>query len=297
MLQISKCHSVFALGAYETPALKVSSGSEVIFETHDCFQSQIHKENQSIDQLDWNRINPATGPLYIENAKPGHVLKVEILSITIDQQGVMAAIPGAGLLGDSVTKSEIKIIPIENNIAQFNEKLNLPVTPSIGVIGVAAKNEPVPCGVPGEHGGNMDNKKIRAGSTLYLPVFVEGALLSIGDLHALIGDGEIMVSGLEVGGRVSVRVTVEETFSLTHPFLEDETHYYTIASHKDLLQAVKISTESMHQMLMTKTGMTFNEAGMLLSVAGNTEICQVVDPLLTARYALPKKVFQSLMES
>jgi len=162
------------------------------------------------------------------------------------------------------------------------------------VIGVAPEGEGISCGIPGPHGGNMDNKKIKEGTTLYLPVFAEGALLSIGDLHGAMGDGEIMVSGLEVGGKVQVKVDVIKNHKINNPILEDEENYYTIASHEDLLTAVKVVTKDMQELVMQKLNLSFNEAGMLLSVAGNAEICQVVDPLLTARFTLPKSILSNV---
>lgn len=294
MNKIRNSQVVYAMDANNEPVMSVSSGSQVVFETCDCFQNQITNESQSIDSVNWEQINPATGPLYVEEAAPGDVLKVEILSIAIGNQGVMAAIPGAGLLGDQVTTSQIKVMPIENGMTKFNDKLSLPITPSIGVIGVAPKTGAIPCGAPDHHGGNMDNKKTQTGSILYLPVWVEGALLSIGDLHGLIGDGEIMVTGLEVAGSVTVRVSVLKNRKQQNPMLENDTHLYTIASDKDLLKAVKTATEDMHQWIMAETGLSFNEAGMLLSAAGSTEICQVVDPLLTARFGLSKDILKAL---
>ena len=288
---------IYAMDAVNPPTLRVSSGSEVVFETCDCFQNQITSETQSVEHINWDRINPATGPLYVEGAEPGNVLEVNILDITVADRGVMAAIPGAGLLGDQVTASQINIMPIENGMARFNEKLRLPVIPSIGVIGVAPSAGAIPCGAPGAHGGNMDNSKTRSGSTLYFPVLQQGALLAIGDLHALIGDGEIMVSGLEVAGSVTVRVTVLKNRKQRNPMLENATHLYTIASEKDLLGAVKAATEDMHQWVMEKTGLSFNETGMLLSAVGSAEICQVVDPLLTARFGLAKDVLEMLQSS
>ncbi|MDW7671995.1 MAG: acetamidase/formamidase family protein [Bacillota bacterium] len=294
MKTIPNTRVVYAMDAAHPPVLRVPSGSEVIFETCDCFQNQIIRESQSVDNVNWNQINPATGPLYVEDAQPGDVLKVDILDITVASQGVMAAIPGAGLLGDQVTDSQIKVMPIKNGLARFNDTLSLPVTPTIGVIGVAPRTGAVPCGSPGIHGGNMDNKMTKAGSTLYLPVFAEGALLAVGDLHALIGDGEIMVTGLEIAGEVTVRVTVLKDRPQRNPMLENATHLYTVASHKDLMEAVKIATQDMHEWVMNHSGLTFNEAGMLLSAAGNAEICQVVDPLLTVRFGMQKDILKAL---
>ena len=277
-----------------TPVARVESGAEIEFETSDAFNDQITSAQQGISKLDWGRINPATGPLYVETAEVGDVLKVHIQEINVAETGVMAAIPNAGLLGDLVTEPEVKILKIEDGYIHFNSNIKVPVNPMIGVIGVAPPNEGIPCGTPDAHGGNMDNKKIVAGTTLYFPVFTRGALLAMGDLHAAMGDGEIMVTGLEVLGSVKVSVEVIKGKSIHHPILETNTHYYTIASHKDLLEAVKISTLEMQKIVMDKLDLSFNEAGMLLSLAGDAEIAQVVDPLLTARFGLSKDILPQI---
>lgn len=138
----------------------------------------------------------------------------------------------------------------------------------------------------------MDNKMIRKGATLYLPVYCEGALLGIGDLHAAMGDGEIMVSGVEVSGTVTVEVEVIKNVSLGQPFLENETHFYTIASSENMLDAVKKATDDMVDLVSKVYHLSFNEAGMLMSAIGNVEVCQVVDPLLTVRFGVPKSLIK-----
>lgn len=295
MKKIKKDQHVFDMNKEHPPALKVKSGSIVTFETYDCFQNQITEENQSMEALDWNHINPATGPLFIEEAQPGDVLKIEIQRIAVNSYGVIAAIPEAGLMGDQVKTSTIKVLPIKGNKVIFNENIELPLDPMIGVIGVAPREEGVPCGTPGSHGGNMDNKRIKEGTTLYLPVYEKGALLSMGDLHGAMGDGEVMVSGVEIGGEVTVQVEVLKVESINNPVLEDSEYFYTIASHKELLGAVKIATEDMQKFVMQKLDLSFNEAGMLLSAAGNAEICQVVDPLVTARFGIPRYLIKNLL--
>ena len=283
---------IYGMSSKNQPVLEVESGSTIVFETCDCFENQICSQDQPIEKLDWDRINPATGPLYIKGAELGDTLKIEILKIDMNDYGVMAAIPGSGVFGDSISKSKIKILPIENGRAIFNDSIYIPCKPMIGVIGVAPKEEPIPNGEPGSHGGNMDNNKIAEGSTLYLPVFHTGALLSIGDLHAAMGDGEIMVTGIEIAGRVTVKVDLLKEHEIRNPILEYNDKVYTIASHEDLYQAVKISAEDMLYRVMRKLKIDVNEAGMLLSAIGNTEICQVVDPKMTARFSMPKWVFK-----
>ena len=288
------CH-VFTMDKDHPPVMRLRSGNIVTFETYDCFQNQIIKEEQTMEVLDWNRINPATGPLFIEEAEPGDVLKIEVQRISVGSHGVIAAIPEGGLLGEQVKSSSFKVLPIKGDKVIFKKDIELPLEPMIGVIGVAPEGKGVACGTPGPHGGNMDNKKIKEGSTLYLPVYQKGALLSMGDLHGAMGDGEIMVSGLEVGGEVTVKVEVLKFGPINNPILENDEYFYTVASHKELLQAVKIATEDMQSLVMSKLDLSFNEAGMLLSVAGNAEICQVVDPLLTARFGFPKRLMKSFL--
>ncbi len=295
MNKIKKNRHVFIMDKDHPPALKVKSGSLVTFETYDCFQNQITREDQSMETLDWDHINPATGPLFIEEAEPGDVLKIEIQRIAVNAYGVIAAIPEAGLMGDQVQTSTIKVLPIKGDKVIFNENIRLPLEPMIGVIGVAPEEEGVPCGTPGAHGGNMDNKKIQEGTTLFLPIYAKGALLSMGDLHGAMGDGEVMVSGVEVGGEVTVQVEVLKVESINNPILENSEYFYTIASHKELLEAVKIATRDMQKLVMKELDLSFNEAGMLLSAAGNAEICQVVDPLVTARFGFPKYLMKKIL--
>lgn len=265
-------------------------GSVVTFETFDCFQNQITREDQSIEELNWEKINPATGPLYVTGAEPGDTLRVEILKIDVADFGVMAAIPGAGILGDRVQSSQIKIVPIRDNQAIFNQQIELPINPMIGVIGVAPAGEGVASGIPDSHGGNMDNSRICQGATVYLPVQVPGALLAMGDLHAVMGDGEVMVSGVEIAGSVQVRVDLLKSQHLNNPLLEDSQYIYCIASDEDLLTAIKVATADLHAQIMDRLNLSFNEAGMLLSAAGDLQICQVVDPKLTVRFAFPKNL-------
>ena len=294
MYKISREKKIYKMGKGNSPALAVDSGSEVEFSVYDALQNQITSEEQGISELNWDTVNPATGPLFVNDAKAGDVLKVVINSIDIDSTGVMATIPGAGLLGDKVTTPEIKIVPIEDGYALFNEQIKIPVNPMIGVIGLAPEGEDIPTGTPDSHGGNMDNKLITAGTTLYFPVFVDGALLAMGDLHAVMGDGEIMVTGVEISGKVNVTVEVIKGHSLSNPILETETHFYTIASAKDLLDAVKMATEDMQKIVMEQLGLSFNESGMLLSAVGDAGIAQVVDPLLTAHFGMSKEYLKSI---
>ncbi|MEI2400900.1 acetamidase/formamidase family protein, partial [Paenibacillus phytohabitans] len=281
MEYISKEHAVLKMSPKNSPVKRVESGSTVVFETLDCFSNLIQREDQPFSSVGWDKINPATGPLYVEGSERGDILKVEIIDIEIEKKGVMTTAPNLGVLGDIVTGETTKIIPIQDGKAIFNDEIHIPIKPMIGVIGTSPETEEIPTGTPGAHGGNMDCKKIIKGSTLYLPVNVPGALLSMGDLHAVMADGEIVICGLEIPGKVTVKVSVIKDNSLPLPMLQSDDKIITIASAKDLDEAAKLATIQMHTFIVEKLGLEVDEAGMLLSLVGDLKICQVVDPLMT----------------
>ncbi|MDR1900127.1 MAG: acetamidase/formamidase family protein [Treponema sp.] len=285
-----KDKTVFKMSADNPPALRVPDGAVVEFETLDCFSNQLNAESQKIETLDWERINPATGPVYVEGAEPGDALKVTIVSIEVSEWGTMVALPDNGVLGSLVSESQIKRLPVKDGLVYFSDSLALPLAPMIGVIGVAPEKGAVFCGEPGNHGGNMDNTRIAPGASLYLPVYHPGALLALGDVHAVMGDGEIMVSGVEVPARVRVVLELVKSAGIELPMLEDGRACYTIASDENPETAVFLAARAMAGILMKKLGLTFNDAGMLLSAAGNLQFCQMVDPKRTVRMEVSKSI-------
>ena len=288
--------TVYAMWGKNRPGWKVKSGSELTFVTRDCFDNQLLEEDARLEGLDWDAINPATGPVWIEGALPGDVLKVTIREIRVAELGTMAAIPGNGVLGELVKENALKHIRVRDGIAEFSPGIRIPCSPMIGVIGVApAGEEAIPCGEPGSHGGNMDNTRIGAGTVLYLPVFQEGALLAMGDVHACMGDGEIMVTGLEIPAEVDVQVEVLKGVSIRNPMLETEEACYTIASDEDLEKAVFSAVYDMTQVVMRQLNMPLEEAVMLLSAMGNLQFCQVVDPKRTVRMEMKRSVLRNML--
>lgn len=284
---------IYEFNETNQPIATVASGSIVRVETYDCFKNQIDSENMALTDLDWDQINPATGPIFVEDAKPGDVLKVTIHTIEIDSQGVMLVGPNLGVMGHQIDKLNAKILPIENDKILFNELL-LPLNKMIGVIGVAPSGQGVNCGTPGAHGGNMDNKMVTEGATLYFPVAVEGALFGLGDFHAAMGDGEVSVSGVEVAGAATVTLEVIKGEHLEQPMLENEESFTQIASAMTLDEASKIATQLMINRLVERTHMNVSEVTMLMSAVGQLEICQVVDPLVTVRFVVPKWLLSQL---
>lgn len=292
MHKISGDQAIYSMNADNPPVLTVDPGTEVVFETKDCFSNQITSTEHLFSSVGWATINPATGPLAVKGAEPGDTLVVDILSIKVSSQGSMVCVPDMGALGHLLKETETKIIPVKDGLAVFNDLIKLPIAPMIGVIGTAPINEDIPCGTPGRHGGNMDTRHIGAGTRLYLPVFVAGANLAMGDLHAVMGDGEVSICGVEIPGEVTVKVNLIKGKQFKWPVLETMSDWYLIASGQDLDEAALFAMEEATAFLLSRTQLPVNDVVSLLSIAGNLEISQVVDPLKTVRMRLPKKVFE-----
>lgn len=290
MKRISKEQAIYTMSKDHSPVEQISSGETIVFETCDCYNDQLISESQRYIDINQDLRNPATGPLFIEGAEPGNMLKVEILDIQVATQGIMSVRPGVGVLQDQLDGSRIKVIPIEDGVARFNDRISFPIQPMIGVIGVAPEEGSFETMVPEAHGGNMDCNRIVKGATVYLPVFVQGALLAMGDLHALMGDGEVVICGLETQGEVTAKVSVIKDKSWPLPMVVSGDEIITIASRLTLDEASHQAAMNMHQFLVKEANLDAQEAGMLLSLLGNLRICQVVDPLMTSRMEFPRWV-------
>ena len=167
--------------------------------------------------------------------------------------------------------------------------VELPLNPMIGVIGVAPAGESVPCGTPGDHGGNMDTIGIREGAILRLPVFVKGAYLGLGDLHAAMGDGEVSVTGLEVFGEVDLDLSLEKGASLPCPLLHDGDEVSFSPAPRPWTGDPCLDGSTCCSFLPRRLS-NADEALMLMSLCGHARISQIVDPLKTARFAMPVSV-------
>ncbi len=281
----------FAFQGKLKPAFRVQQGEEFLLETHDCFQGQLQTTTDLIDKLDWSHVNPATGPVYIEGTKAGDILRIDIREISLAEKSVMVTIPGEGVLGDVITTMETAVLPRSDTGLTF-KGYTVPLRPMIGVIGVAPAQGEVSNGTPGPHGGNMDCTLIREGSSLYLRVGVDGALFGAGDLHAAMGDGEIVVCGAETAGAVRFSAQTVRLPNLPTPFVETADQVAVIASAASVDQAAASATHLMATFLTDMVGIPLNDAGMLMSLVGELKFCQIVDPLKTVRFEFPKYILE-----
>jgi acetamidase/formamidase len=287
------------LGPLNKPIATITPGETVEVETWDA-RGNIVKAGQTLGetiQKDIQRYeNPITGPIYVEGAEPRDALKIEIIDISFPDVGWTAVIPGFGGL-----EGWLQLSPPLTKISKINggkiiyalndgRIIEIPVKPFIGTIGVSPEFEAVSTIIPGKHGGNMDVPDICAGSTLYLPVAVKGALFGLGDVHAVQGDGEICGTALEVSSKVTLRVGLEKNKKLEWPRIESKDEIMTVCSAKPLEDAVKLAFLELINWLETDYGFERYDAYMFLSLAAKARIAQIVDPLFTVVAKLPKKM-------
>jgi amidase len=293
MIRVPASRHVFALSVDAPPATRVRAGETFVLETADCFAGQVGA-GADLTRLDWELINPATGPVFVEGARPGDVLAVRIDRLEVADEGVMAVSDEFGVLADRIEHLEFRAVPIMDGAARLAPAVSVPIAPMIGVIGTAPQAGAVPTGTPGRHGGNMDTRLIAEGAVVYLPVFHEGALLAAGDLHAAMGDGEICGTGVEVAGAVTLTASVRGDLALGWPLVETADAVATIASADTLDAAADEATRSMVDLLAQRLRLSTVDATLLMSAAGQLQVSQVVDPLRTARFCLPKSAVAGL---
>ena len=294
MIELDDSKTLFSFDKDLEPVLKVPSGETVRIRTKDCFGNQLQGPEDQLSEIDWEAINPATGPIYVEGAVAGGALKVHIDNIELDAQTSSCTGKDEGVCGDRFSDWATHFCKVEDGKVVWDERLSIPLAPMIGVIGVAPGGEPVNCGTPGKHGGNMDNTAIAAGATLYFPVAVDGALFGCGDMHAVMGDGEVSVSGAEVAGYATVTLTALPELSVPNPLIENDTHFGIIVSAESLDKAAELAVQQMVDLLASRTNESEADLVMLLSLVADVRVCQMVDPEKTVRLMVPKYVLDAI---
>ena len=237
-----------------------------------------------------------TGPVYVEGAQPGDVLEVNVLSIDLVlDYGYNGC---SGFLPDNCDKAlPAKIIALDRKrmTADFLPGIVIPLRPFFGSMGVAPAADAgrVSSNPPGRHAGNLDNRELVAGSTLYIPVFVPGALFEVGDGHAAQGDGEVDQTAIETSLRGRLRLTVRKDMKLAWPRAETPTDYISMATDPDLTIATRGAIAEMIDFLVADKHLTRHQAYQLVSIAGNVAVTQLVDkPNHGVHVRLPKSVFK-----
>jgi acetamidase/formamidase len=223
-----------------------------------------------------------TGPVFVRGAEPGDVLQVDILeTVPMQDWGFTAIMPWLGALPEEFTNYQRMFLSIDRAAGTCTTPwgLSMPLEPFFGILAVAPPKAWGRIGSPQPraHGGNMDNKELQAGTTLYLPVHQTGALFSAGDGHGRQGDGEVSIAAVETSLRGRFRLTVRKDMALTGPFAESATHLISMGFHETLDEAMRRAVRQMVGLVAERAGLSRDDAYMLLSLAGDLRITQVVD--------------------
>jgi acetamidase/formamidase len=279
------------LDAASAPVLEIESGDEVRLASFPAggMSSLPELSRVPADYLAALRTMPMgpgahfmTGPVFVRGARPGDTLQVDILEAapTMDW-GFVSIAPLVGTLPDEFTEYETihPAIDRARGVCTLPWGTELPLDPFFGIMGVAPPAAWGRCtsNVPRAFGGNMDNKELKPGATLYLPVFNEGALFMAGDGHGVQGDGEVCITALETGLSGVFRLTVRRDFPISSPFAETATHLISIGLDEDLDDAAKQAVREMVKHVCLRTNLSRNQAYMLCSLIGDLRVTQTVD--------------------
>ncbi|MFN2432594.1 MAG: acetamidase/formamidase family protein [Gemmatimonadota bacterium] len=280
------------------PTLRVPSGAVVEVFTKEATDGQLSPESTADDlaALDFDPIHPLTGPVYVEGAEPGDVLAVTLHEIELGDWGWAAVVPGFGFLAEEFPQPWLRTWRFEGgqDVVRFADGVELPLRPFPGVMGVAPATDSLLVTIPPRaNGGNMDNHHLVEGTTVYFPVFVPGALFSVGDTHAVQGDGEVSGTAIEAPMRIVYEVNVvNEGRRIPEPQYETDDYYAVTAFATTLDEAAKKATRYMIDYLVEARGMHRTDAYVLCSLAGDLKISEVVDvPHVLVSMHMPKGIF------
>ncbi len=298
----------FSWDAKREPVMKIQSGDTVIFETREVTDGQFNLDSttEAIADLDWTRVYPLAGPVYIEGAEPGDTLAVEILDLNVRGWGWTAVLPGLGLLAEDFPDAYLRTFDLsDGEYIHFREDIKVPIEAFLGTMGVCPKNaDGAPIMPPGTFGGNMDTRQLTVGTTLYLPVQEVGALFSCGDGHAAQGDGEVCVSALECPMESRLKFTLIKGKSIPAPQFQTKgaltpkvNHagfYGTTGVGTDLMIASQDALRAMVDHIAATYEMSKVDAYLLSSLCVDLKISEIVDAgHYVVSAVLPLAVFEN----
>jgi amidase len=269
-----------------------ADGEALTVETIDSLNKEIQTNDDLLESIP-DEVNAATGPIAVEGAEPGDVLKVEIEDVRVNEdRGRVVTAPGFGLLQDDeeITHPATRVTSVDGDTIDF-DGIDIDIDPVIGTIGVATEEETISTLTPHDHGGNLDTTDMTGGTTAYFPVFQEGAMLAMGDSKAAMADGEMCGTGAEIGTDIDITVSVvsDPDVALERPVVDTGEAVKSIASADTMEEAVELANRDVLALLQADHGMSKTEAYLFSSLVGGLEISQVVDPLVTVRNAIPSE--------
>jgi amidase len=276
------------------PLARVAIGDTLVVETADNFGlfREMNSEDDLVESMSLTQLNPLTGPIEVEGAAPGDTLVVEIVDVTVADQGHIALIPNVGVLRHHTTTPHTKIWQIRDGQSILNEDIQFPIRPIVGTFGTMPAEDGIYAIHPGPHGGNLDDTNLTIGAFFYMPVFRPGAMVMVGDLHANQSDSEIAM-GIEVDGTVTLRfVDLVRGENIPYARIETATHWVFPADAPTLEEAIERSALYAAEFLVARLGITMEDATYLLCAVGDVRISQAAVAYynVTVRTEVPKSV-------
>lgn len=274
-----------------TPIDYADPGETIKFVTKDCFEGFVTEDSDVPYHADYSHSNPTTGPLYINGAEPGDVLAVDILDVEVADHGAVIICEDCGPLWKN-SEPRTRILQIEDGQAIYKD-VKIPIDPMVGTIGVAPNGEDIPSAHASNCGGNMDSNIITKGVTVWLPVRVPGGLLAMGDIHACMADGEVVGTGLEVDGEITVRVRLLKNFELNWAMTETEDAWYVNTNAPTCDEAITLGYLEMQRLIAQAYDWDMSDASMYMTLTGDLSANQAcIEPTAggnTFRVGTPKQ--------
>ena len=290
MKRLSRDHHVYVLDPAAKPAMTINSGEELLVETWDAFEGVRDPGVLQAKSLK----GPATGPIYVNGAQPGDALRVDFLSIVPKEEAVHMVMPGRGFLDEEFTQGYPTIMALDGDFLVMPGGLRLPLEPSMGMVATTPTYRQNTASDSGPYGGDIDLKELVAGSAIYLPVFVPGGMLVLGDCHAVVGDGAVAGTGAECSSEAHIRVTLEKGMDLTGPRVMTPDYFVVLSHGEELGPAMKQAVRDMVDFLVREKGLAPYDAYTLCSLAGDVRVSRTFRPISPVKMMLSRQALAQL---
>ena len=292
MQRLTRDHKIYVLDPSNPPAITIDSGEELIVETWDAFEGI--RDPKALDEKQLK--GPAIGPIYVNGAEPGDALRVDFISVTprAEEGAAHMVSPGRGFLEQEFDRAYPTVMTIEGGHVVLPTGVRLPLNPSMGLVATTPTYPQQTASDSGPYGGDIDIKELVESSTLWLPVFVEGGLLAMGDCHAVVGDGAVGGTGAECAADSHIRVTVEKGMGIESPQAMTPDYFVVLYYGEELGPAMKGAVRSMVDFLVREKGMEPYDAYTLCSLAGDVRMSRTFRPISPVKMMLDRRALEQL---
>ena len=290
MKKLTRDNPIYILEPGMNPAITIDSGEDLLVETWDAFEGIRDPHELEVKSLK----GPATGPIYVNGAEPGDPMKVDFISISPKEGAAHMVMPGRGFLYEDFDEGYPTVMQISDGNVVLPSGVKLPMCPSMGVVATTPTYPQCTATDSGPYGGDIDMKELVEGSSIYLPVFVPGGLLALGDCHAVVGDGAVAGTGAECSSDTHIRVTVEKGMNINSPRAITPDYFVVLSHGEELGPAMKQAVRDMVDFLVSEKGLKPYDAYTLCSLAGDIMVSRTFRPISPVKMMLSREALNQL---